>query len=289
MFTSSLGAGLDPYAVKPVTVDGERKYERKHNKEHLDCLVGTNTSKPQFFVRDSLNHIQKIRPLAIASFPGLNTNKLLGKRWCLYPEPHLVEVGNAVPTPLPAGKYKGKTIPQVVKSFKDSKIAAIIYGSNNRIYFEKNKHISPEKAVKMFFQELELVFNESQFEMLFISTIFPRGEDLNEKGELISQIKEFNDLLLLPYSRTNPNFKINIKSHDGKEKQLKWDIIDMTDLLVYREMKDPKYFCQLNNYKKFKDLIHVNKKYLSEFYLRLDTKINKYKIIKKRYGDRPRK
>ena len=71
----------------------------------------------------------------------------------------------------------------------------------------------------MFFQELELVFDESQFEMLFISTIFPRGDDLNEKGEIITQIKEFNDVLLSTYAKTNKKFRLKIKSQ-GEEKHL---------------------------------------------------------------------
>ena len=118
MFTSSLGGGLDPYAVKPVIIKGERKYEQKHIKDHLDCLVATNTAKPLSFIRDSLTLINKIRPLTIASFPGLNTSKLLGKRWALYPEPHLIDLRQASTTPFQEENSKGKRFPMLSNRLK---------------------------------------------------------------------------------------------------------------------------------------------------------------------------
>ena len=87
MFTDSLGFGLDPYALEPSYIDGKISYERKHSENHLDCLVGTNAHNPSNFEKDSLEYINKIRPLDIATIYGLDTAKLLGKEWVLDPKP----------------------------------------------------------------------------------------------------------------------------------------------------------------------------------------------------------
>merc|ERR1711972_1269047 len=109
--------------------------------------------------------------------------------------------------------------------------------------------------------------------VLCIATIFPRGEDLNDQNEVITHVKEFNEMLTSYHVRTYRDFEI--KKVDGHN--LKWRIVDMTDIFVYEKMKEEKYFCQKNHGRKEKDFIHFNKNYLNAFYRRLDQEIQNYR------------
>ena len=130
----------------------------------------------------------------------------------------------------------------------------------------------------MFFEELNSLLCESNFEAVFISTVFPRAEDLSENGEIQIQIKEFNDYFLSHKARSNRKFRIISKFGGDEERIIRWVPVDMTKQLQYHEMRDYKYYCKKNGYKtnSRKDLIHINAHYVKFFYLELDSTIVKY-------------
>ena len=281
MVTSSLGAPLDPEAVKPVSGG----YINKHSENHLDCLVGGHDIiVKQNFAQEVRQFINKIRPLQIASFPGLNTKKMLGGVWTNSENPVLQFPKYLTPSKIPGGPFKDSTIKEAIKKCKDTKYIGFIYGSNNRNYFDKN--LSPREGVKMFFKELTMILQDTKFEAVFVSTIFPREADVNDEGELVTNIKEFNNILLAPQSKYDKDFKIWINSENSEKRLLKWEIVDMTKNLPYDDIKNDIYFCEQNKTKRYKDKIHVNGKVLFKFYKKLDSAIKKYKIKKHKYNNK---
>ena len=278
--TSSLGGPLDPEAVKPV----KGKFISKHSPSHVDCLVGAKEGPN--YKEDCYKYLNKIRPAEVISFSGLNTRKLLGKIWKVSPHspPTLESCGD--PLPIPSGKHENKTVPQVMKNVSGVKFLSIIYGSNNRNFFTLNLPV--ENVLQMFFTELNLLLGESNFEVVFISTVFPRAEDLSENGEIQTQIKEFNDYFLSHKARSNRKLRIFSKNGGDEERIIRWVPVDMTKHLPYHDMKNEKYYCEKNSYKNNdrKDLTHINAKYLKLFYLELDSTIVKYIQDKKKFKKR---
>ena len=282
MITSSLGGSLDINAIKPI----KDKFVQKHSEDHIDCLVGAKTA--QYFKEESTAFISNIRPLKILSVSGLNTFKLFGGNW------KLNKNGEAelnpdeskmyrIPREYNVPEYLNKTVLEVVKSYEGgSKFAAVIYGSNNRHWFY-GKFTIGEIADMLFF-ELKNLFDSTEFEVVFISTIFPRGEDLNEKGEVVSMVKEFNEYLLSEKTRCSFNRRIFINNKKGERVLLRWEIVNMTEELPYEEMKSLKYFCEKNITKKpmFQDFVHVNSTYLEKYYQKLDKQIQEFKEKKHR-------
>ena len=279
--TSSLGAPLDPKAVKPVS----GSYVNKHSASHLDCLVGGHEviNKENFEV-EVKTFIDKIRPLKIVSFPGLNTKKLLGAVWTDSTKPILKFPYYLTPSKVPGGSFINKTISSIVQNCNDTKYVGFIYGSNNRNYFDTK--LPAKEAVKMLFKELNLILQKTKFETAFISTIFPREADTNENGELITNIREFNDILLNPKSKQQEDFKICIDLENGEKRVMKWEVVDMTGILPYHDIRNEVYFCEQNQHKIYKDKIHVNGKILCKFYKKLDTTIRKSKIKMHHYKNK---
>ena len=263
MITSCLGAPLDPEA-------------QIHSPSHLDCLVGGHQiiNKEDFKI-EVKTFINGIRPLEIVTFPELNTEKLLGAMWKNSNDPVLEFPTNLSPSKISGGPFESKTVPEVIKNGSNYKYIAFIYGSNNRNYFDKN--LPPKEGVKMLFRELTLVLQDSEFEAVFISTIFPSEVDVNEDGQLISNIKEFNDILLSPQSKYDEDLKIWIRSKIGEKRLMKWEVVDMTQNLPYNDISNELYFCEQNKTKMSKDKVHVNGKVLFKFYRKLDKTIKIYK------------
>lgn len=252
------------------------EYVEKHSESHLCCLVGGK--KGPDFREEAQKYINSIFTVEVVSFPGLNTRKLLGMKWEYNPL-RLVHTGE--PSPIPGGKHEGLTVPEVVSKFSSSKTLAIIYSSNNRNFFDGT--VSVENALFMFFAELNILLQNCNFENLYISTIFPRGEDVSENGGLVSQISEFNYALLLEKTRYLEKYKIFGKNEQGSRKMIQWVPINMVETLPYGEMRNLKFYCS-NNYKKphyKRDLTHVNAVYLELFLRKLkDTYIKNVRTKK---------
>lgn len=279
--TSSLGAPLDPKAVKPV--NGE--YVLKHSENHLDCLVGGHKIlDKKNFAKEVKEFINNIRPLEIVSFPGLNTKRLLGGVWTDTINPVLKFPTYLTPAEIPGESFKNKTIANVIQQCNDKKYIGFIYGSNNRNFFEKK--LPPREGVKMLFKELNVILQNTKFEAVFISTIFPRDADINEKGELMTNIKEFNDILLSPQSKLDNDFKIIINTENDEKRLIKWEVVDITQILPYEDINNDVHFCEQNKTKRRKDKVHVNGKVLFKFYMKLDTAIKKYKRKKYKYRNK---
>ena len=249
-----------------------RSYVDKHSSDHLDCLVGGRPGSD--FAEAAKAYIDSIRPLDVISFSGLNTEKMLGgfweKRTLAFRRPR-----NATPWPIPSGAFAGQTVPQAVQSYSSSRFAALIYGSNNRVFFDNT--FSVDDAFSMLFQEITMLLQGSAFDVIFISTIFPRADDLDECNRIKSNVKLFNDKMLSLVNRRCDRYKISIKNRDGVDQVVHWVPIDMTDVLPYHEMHNQKYFCEKNLRKRNTDQIHVNAKYLEVYYRKLDAAIQKYK------------
>lgn len=268
MWTSSLGVGLQASGVKS---DGRGGYARKHLEDHVCCLVGGQEGPG--FEKRSEKYINKIRPLDIATYPGLKTGSLLGGYWDK--EIPLKFVKNTAPARIPSGVFEGKTIPELVRGYTASPFAAVIYNSNNRTYLHQG--FSVELAYKMLLAEIRMVFEGSDLEAVFISTIFPRREDIDSQGRVVTNIEALNNLLLNNDRRSeNP---ITIHDSQGREKFLKWVPVDMTDVLPYEGMRSRKYFCKTRR----PDFIHVNATILETFYRKLDKCIYRYKNNRRRH------
>ena len=278
MLTDSLGGPLDPDNVKAGYHPGT--YLPRHSATHVDCLVGGR--KGPGYKNASKEYISDIRPLDIATFSGLNTKKMLGGVWKHAPtmDPPFSFIKKGEPLPIPSGAFEGQTIPGVAQSYNSAPYAAIIYGSNNRDFF--NGKYTVEAALSMFFAEMSMVFKGSSFDVVFISTIFPRADDINERGELVTNIKLFNDALLSFIVRRDEKYKIHIRDGDGMDKVLPWVPVDMTSVLPYAEMRNQKYFCgrNLTHRKRNPDLIHFKAEYLEAYYCKLDLLIRDF--IKRR-------
>ena len=121
-----------------------------------------------------------------------------------------------------------------------------------------------------------MLFKGSYVDVVFIATIFPRAEDINKSGQLVTNIKAFNDLLLLPKSCTAWKFHIRFRDGSGITKLLKWSPVDMTADLPYHEMRDERFYCINNLKKKNPDKTHLNALYLEVFYKKLDSCISKF-------------
>ena len=253
----------------------------RHGPNHIDCLVGGEKSLD--FKRKATDYIYKIRPLAIATFSGLNTRKMLGGKWIPQPNRNPPFTYRSVGRPLtvPSGTYSGKTVPDVARSYVSSPYAAILYGGNNRSFF--NKTYTTEAALLMFFKEMSLVFNGSSFDVVFISTILPRGADI-KNGILDTNIKCFNDGLLSFPVRRDPKFKIHIRDRSGTDRILPWVPVDMTEALPYDKIliHPEKYFCEKNRSSRHPDYTHFNATHLETFYRKLDKAISKYVRAKKK-------
>ena len=284
LISSSLGGPLDPWTVKPIIENKKRVFYPKHTKSHIDCLVG-GKEVPNFQDR-AQEYIDSIIPLAGVSFTGLNTVKLLGKRW-QYSPLQLVSTGE--PSPLPGGKHKGETVPQIINKSKE-KYLAIIYGSNNRYFYDGT--VSVENAMNMFFTELNILLENSTFEAVFIATIFPRSADIDQNNNVISNVKKFNEMFLSHRTRTIEKYFIYGKNDKGERRAIRWIPVDMTDTLIYSEMKELKYYC-CKNYKKPSnrhDLTHINAVYLEIYLKKLSNAVLKYnKSVAKFQKTRKRK
>ena len=244
----------------------------KHSSTHVDCLVGAKLGEG--FATDARDYINSIRPLDVISFSGLNTYKMFGGFWnrrdlSFHRHP------NAQPESIPSGAFAGQSVPQAVRGYGASRFAALIYGSNNRKFFDEAK-LTVDDALILFFKEMSMLFQGTGFDVVFISTIFPRIDDINERNELRTNVKRFNDELL---SVPNRAFKYHIKitDKDGVERRLHWVPVDMTDVLPYGDIRNLKYFCEENSNRRKKDRVHVNATYLEIYYRKLDEAINRYK------------
>lgn len=286
MVTSSLGGPLDHTATKKNPFGPG--YSQKHRADHTDCLVGGRPGKG--YGQASVAYINNIRPLDILTFSGLNTYKLFGGKWKRDPEdpchPPVLKCGpRDKPQSIPSGPYKGQVVPDVVRSYRASPFAAIIYGSNNRVFFD-NKCFSVEEALGMFFMEIGKLFEGSSFHVVFVSTIFPRADDIDENGNVITNVEKFNDLLLNQKTRTSRKYLLRIRDSAGVDRVLPWVPVDMTKELPYEEMHNLEYFCNLNGRKikrgKNPDLIHVNAMVLEKYYRKLDECIDNFKKSRRR-------
>ena len=243
-----------------------KSFVEKHKPQHTCCLVGAQPG-PEFRTTSEI-FLNNIRPYEIISIPGLNTRKLFGLKWQNGEPPFLKQAGEA--EPIPYGNYKNKNLVEVVQTYEKSKFAALLYGSNNRNYFESE--VDPFVAFTMFFDEIKKLFEKSNFESLFISTIFPGSRDINRRGEYVTTIKNFNEILLSRKTRTMQKFVLKTVNQNKIERTLHWTPIDMTDSLKYNEINHSKYFCSKNSY----DKIHFNKKYSQIFFEKLDESIKNY-------------
>ena len=271
-----MGAALDPDYLKPVPIYSSNnklvKFELKpkHSETHVDCLLGGEIGRG--YKAESINFRDNIRPADVISVSGLNTQKLLNQEWDKNFPPKLVPL-NTMPYIISHGKFKNNTIIDVVKNYSDAKYICLLYGSNNRNFF--NHTYPPEIAVDMLFTEIKMLLKESAFEAVFISCIFPGSRDcVNQK--LTSNVKIFNELLLSEKSRREQKYVIKGKNN----KIIKWVPIPIQNILPYENIHELKYFCSKNYFlpKSKQDLVHINAKYLTLFYCQLDLAIDNFKI-----------
>lgn len=221
-----------------------------HEINHQCCLIlpqpsGSPLQTPYIdFKEESKNYIRNIcekvwydspvpksecPTLATISFPGLNKHKIYSK------------------TEIPGGPYRDMSLKSALQSFRLAKISSLILSSNDGKWLFK---LPPYAAVKEFFKVIEYLYDGTNFEVLFISTMFPRREFYSCKGELKmgdldgfykSGVKEFNDALLSV--KGMKDFEIRIKNREGKRVVLKQRVVDMTKILEYDQMYNINMYC----------------------------------------------
>lgn len=255
---SSHGRAWDLLAVK-----GGKPY---HTLYHQDCLILPQPSghvAQTKFLEEAEEYLKlKFLKMETISFPGLNKQKLLNH------------------DTIPGGKFKGLTVNEAVKSVNNVEISSLILGSNDANWLFK---LEPEKAVKEFFKLVSVIYNGSNIKHVFIATLFPRKEFYTRPGHLKRGIQEFNNALLS--AKGNRNLEIKIKNRENLEINLKFHIIDMTDIFKYNIMCNDEFFCNRS-----KDGIHL-KGIFSERYLeKMNMEIVKFfKIKDPRFPLRPKK
>ena len=94
--------------------------------------------------------------------------------------------------PIPGGNFKRTSIKEALQKFQSAKMSSLIFGSNDwQSLFENNA----EEAVNIFYQ-IEHIYN-TNFKIVFISTIFPRKEMLLAGRNVYKcNVQEFNDSLI---------------------------------------------------------------------------------------------
>ena len=122
LIASSLGGGLDPNYQK---ANGKKK----HGANHVDCLVGAQQGP--FFEQTANAYINSIRPVDVVAISGLNTKKLWCGSWSRNAPYTIVNDPKLKPVRVSHGKFRGRTVPEVIQEY-EGPYAAIIYGSNNR-------------------------------------------------------------------------------------------------------------------------------------------------------------
>ena len=276
--------GLDSDGVVQIFEQGRPtgRYKPYHSVYHQCCALLPQPSgsvhmkhfKTEFneFIKAKCQDIWLQSPvpsspcpdLATISFPGYNRHKLYS---------------NAV---IPGGFCRGLTMKAALQRYRRATMSSLILGSNDwRWLFE----LTPEEAIRKFFDILEHLYDRTNFEVLFISTMFPRREMYTWEGELISGeqggvyenykmgVKEFNQALVLARGKID----IRIKNVQGENVFLKWRVVDMTNILEYGKMFDTKMYCSRSG-----DGTHIKGIYSERFLEQLLNEVKKYKHPKKR-------
>ena len=205
-------------------------------------------------VWDQSPHTQIPCPnIVTISFPGLNTYKIKSNKL------------------IPGGDFKGYSIKQSLQHFKNATMSSLIFGSNDWKKLFKN---NAEEAVSKFFDIIQDIYNNTNFNIVFISTIFPRKEMLvADENVYRCNVQEFNDCLINKIGIK----ELRIKNLDGKLVVLKWRIINMSEVLAYEKMISPKMYCNI-----CRNQIHIQGIYSQKFLELLIQAIKCYKTSKSR-------
>ena len=240
--------------VKPYFDKRKRSlsYIPYHNLQHQCCLVLPQPSgSPAMtsFKEESEMYIKAKYPdvdLTTISFPGFSKRKLQSG------------------VTIPGGFCKGLTMNEALQRYKHATLSSLIFGSNDWKWLFK---YTPQEAIMKFLDLVQGLYNNTNFETVFISTMFPRREFYSPDGRLWEGrwgddykmgVKEFNDAILsAPGQR---KFEIKIKNLAGKDVLLRYKIIDMTKDLPYDKMFDMDVYCQ-----KSRDGTHVRGVYYERF------------------------
>ena len=170
--------------------------------------------------------------------------------------------------PLPAGPFTGLSMKQALQQFNYAKMSACVLGTNNwEVYFRK-----PAKdAVKDLLDLIQFLYDGTNFEVVFIATIFPRQDFYTQTGPKLGRLnyglKEFNDCLLA--SRGKIKLEINNKS--GIVSELKWKVVDMTSIFKYDKMFSDEFYCSQE-----KHGVHLKGIYAERFLEKLNSTVKEY-------------
>ena len=212
-------------------------------------------------------YIQSIVPNACISLPGLS----LGNIWDY-------RVGKD------HGTFSKKTLPQVMAAC-DHTVHAAIMGCNDEALWEschsalhyarwvvskynqkcgkKGKKIEaptkmdcPEDIFRFFLDMLQLLYQGSNCEVLFLATLFPRKTD-KSKAHLKSAINN-----LICHSSGSRDFEMWITDREGQKRVLKWFPIN---LIPDVEAASPNVAARIHYCPFLADGVHIRPFYLERF------------------------
>ena len=214
--------------LRPLDVDGQKKGSNHHTTEHQDCLVGGRVGDPDF--RNKAHaYIQEILPCDVTSFPGLTISQL---------DTFIA----------PGGKNKGKTVAEVLASKSDGVYSACILGGNDKNFFLRD----PATALKKYLNHLERLYWNTNFEVIFITTVFSRRSEMRDKL-LMEARKNFNEFM--KNHQQDPRYVIK----NSADREVAWRVVDMTGIIKPGDLKNDKYFCEKP------DGTHFNAIYMEEY------------------------
>lgn len=196
--------------------------------------MGGKLGDPDFAIK-AYAFIQEIIPSKVICIPGLSRRNIKNNRATF-------------------GAAAGMTIREALLHFGDHKVSADIFLTNDPDLFL----LPPELVLKEYIGLVRQLYQDTDFEVLFMTTVFGLRRELGSAKALGRS--EFNRFLVDHIS--DPEYRVDIRSRAGVSHQLMIKVVDMTNIVPIHDLKSREYFCKDNN-----DGTHLNAKYV-EIYLR---------------------
>ena len=227
----------------------ERRGQQYNTPEHQECyLIPQPRPRHQIIHelhqegRDYLNSFFPEWEVFPISIPGLTTQDALSDKI------------------IPYGPLQGQGVLSALQSFKHARVSSIVIGTNN--WHSSLSQLATSDAVRTFFQCIQQIYKGTCFDVIFISTLWPRGS-FYEQGVVDPDLAAFNQMLQQVRDDGSYENKLKVKDKFGEHKIIQWRLVDLSKHISYEEMAPDgsELYCS-----RFPDVTHP-RAYVAQIYL----------------------